>query len=273
MGDIDVGNQQNGLNADTSYGALHGTVLVPPGGVLPQGLPLTRNILAGQGGFLSIFATIASFVAFTVAALMMFSLSDASGFSDNLIMHVATAAGLGKFGVYGASLVLILSSVATLETTMLQFSRTLFAMGRDRALPPYFGQVHEKTVTPVRTMYLLLGIGLIMIFISSFMPSIATILGDSVAAIAVQVCYYYGLAGLVCAWVYRDSVKSSFLTALQYVVFPGLSALALFGLGLYALTTYNDTVRIVGIGGLVIGIIFFRPSGYGKHLGDILAEE
>ncbi|MDE8346414.1 MAG: APC family permease, partial [Acidocella sp.] len=88
---------------------------------------------AGNGGFLSIFITIASFIAFTVAALMMFTLATASGFSDNLIYHVALAAGLGPTGGYAASLALILSSIATLETTMLQFSRTLFAMGRDRA--------------------------------------------------------------------------------------------------------------------------------------------
>jgi len=219
---------------------------------------------AGNGGFLSIFVTIASFVAFTVAALMMFTLKDASGFSDNLIYHVALAAGLGKAGGYAASLALILSSIATLETTMLQFSRTLFAMGRDRALPTAFGVVSAKTVTPVRTMYLLLVVGLILIFLSSFLPTIATILGDSVAAIAVQVCYYYGLAGLVCAVSYRDSYKSSMLTFIGYAIFPALSALSLFGLGIYALTTYNLTTQIVGIGGLVIGIVFFRPGGYGK---------
>ncbi len=231
---------------------------------------------AGQGGFLSIFITIASFIAFTVAALMMFTLSDASGFSDNLIYHVAVAAGLGKMGGYAASLALILSSVATLETTMLQFSRTLFAMGRDRALPGYFGQVHERTITPVRTMYLLLGLGLAMIFISSFLPSISTILNDSVAAIAVQVCYYYGLAGLVCAWIYRGSYKSSLATWLGYVLYPllsALSALSLFGLGIYAFMGYNTTVKIVGLGGLLIGIVFYRPSGWGKKIGNILAEE
>lgn len=219
-----------------------------------------RNF-AGRGGFWSIFATIASFVAFTVAALMMFSLKDASGFSDNLIYHVALAAGLGKVGGYAAALVLILSSVATLETTMLQFSRTLFAMGRDRALPAAFGQVHERTVTPVRTMYLLLFIGLALIVLSSFMPSVSVILSDSVAAIAVQVCYYYGLAGLVCAWVYRGSRGFTFL---QYVVFPALSALALIGLGFYAITTFDMIVKVVGIGGLLIGILFFRPNGYGR---------
>ncbi|MBU6448630.1 MAG: APC family permease [Rhodospirillales bacterium] len=224
--------------------------------------------LAGRGGFFSIFATIASFVAFTVAALMMFSLKDASGFSDNLIYHVAIAAGLGKAGGYAAALALILSSVATLETTMLQFSRTLFAMGRDRALPGYFGQVHEKTITPVRTMYLLLIIGLGLIVISSFLPSISAILNDSVAAIAIQVCYYYGLAGLVCAWVYR---KSSGFTFVQYVIFPTLSAIALIGLGIYAITTFNAIVNIVGIGGLAIGIVFYRPRGYGRS--SIIAAE
>jgi amino acid transporter len=221
---------------------------------------------AGNGGFLSIFITIASFVAFTVAALMMFTLKDASGFSDNLIYHVALAAGLGTAGGYAASLALILSSIATLETTMLQFSRTLFAMGRDRALPTTFGVVHEKTVTPVRTMYLLLGVGLILIFASSFMPTIATILGDSVSAIAVQVCYYYGLAGLVCAWSYRDSYKENIGTFIGYAVFPALSALSLFVLGIYAITTFNLTTQIVGVGGLLIGIIFWRPHGYGKSV-------
>lgn len=221
---------------------------------------------AGNGGFLSIFITIASFVAFTVAALMMFTLKDASGFSDNLIYHVALQAGLGTTGGYAASLALILSSIATLETTMLQFSRTLFAMGRDRALPSYFGQVHEKTVTPVRTMYLLLVLGLALMFISSFMPSIGTILADSVSGIAVQVCYYYGLAGLVCAFAYRDSYKESMATFIGYALFPGISAIALFVLGIYAITTFNLTTQIVGIGGLVIGIIFYRPNGYSKAL-------
>jgi len=221
---------------------------------------------AGNGGFLSIFITIASFVAFTVAALMMFTLKDASGFSDNLIYHVALQAGLGTVGGYAASLALILSSIATLETTMLQFSRTLFAMGRDRALPTYFGVVQEKTLTPVRTMYLLLGLGLVLIFISSFMPSIATILADSVSGIAVQVCYYYGLAGLVCAFSYKDSYKESLATFIGYAVFPGICALMLFGLGIFAIIGFNTTTQIVGIGGLVIGIVFFRPGGYQKSM-------
>lgn len=217
---------------------------------------------AGEGGFFSVFVTIASFAAFTTATLMLFSLADASGFSDNLIYRVAVAAGLGRGGGYAAALALILSSVATLETTMLQFSRTLFAMGRDRALPACFGKVHARTATPVRTMYLLLASGLAVIFASSFLSSIASILADSVNAIAVQVSYYYGLAGLVCAWHYRDSYRESPATFLQYAVAPALSAITLITLGIYAISTFDTTTRIVGIGGLIAGILFFRPRGY-----------
>jgi amino acid transporter len=228
-----------------------------------------RPNASGNGGFLSVFVTIASFAAFTAATLMLFSLRDASGFSDNLIYHVALAAGLGRIGGYAAALALILSSIATLETTMLQFSRTLFAMGRDRALPGYFGEVHARTVTPVRTMYLLLAVGLGVIFASSFMPSIASILQDSVNAIAVQVSYYYGLAGLVCTWLYRDSYRQSLATFLQYAVAPALSALTLMTLGIYAISTFNTTTRIVGIGGLIVGILFFRPGGY-RRVGAVV---
>ncbi len=221
-----------------------------------------RPNAAGNGGFLSVFVTIASFAAFSAATLMLFSLRDAAGFSDNLIYRVAIVSGLGRVGGYAAALALILSSIATLETTMLQFSRTLFAMGRDRALPGCFGEVHERTVTPVRAMYLLLALGLTAIFASSFMPSIAAILADSVNAIAVQVSYYYGLAGLVCTWLYRDSFRQSFATFLQYAIVPALSGIALITLGIYAISTFNLTTRIVGVGGLIAGFLFFRPGGY-----------
>ncbi|MHB1542535.1 MAG: APC family permease [Steroidobacteraceae bacterium] len=221
-----------------------------------------RPNAAGNGGFLSVFVTIASFAAFTAATLMLFSLRESSGFSDNLIYQVAIAAGLGKAGGYAAALALILSSIATLETTMLQFSRTLFAMGRDRALPGCFGEVHARTVTPVRTMYLLLAVGLVAIFGASLMPSVASILADSVNAIAVQVSYYYGLAGLVCAWLYRWSYRESLGTFLKYVAAPALSAVILMTLGIYAISTFDMITRMVGIGGLIAGILFFRPRGY-----------
>jgi amino acid transporter len=222
---------------------------------------------AGNGGFVSVFVTTVYFLAFAAATLFLFSLKEGQGLSDNLIYHLAVRAGLGRAGGLAASFAVILSSVATLETQMLQFSRTLFAMGRDGAMPRAFGVVSPKSQTPVRTMYLLLGLGLVMIVLASFVPSVGLILSDSVKAIAIQVCYYYGVAGFACAWLYRNVSKEGWLAFCVYALFPALSAAALIVLACYAMTTFDTLTQIVGVGGLIAGVVFLRPRGYGRTAG------
>ena len=221
----------------------------------------TRNAenTAGNGGFSSVIVTIVYYLGFTIAALFLFSLKDAKSLTDNIVYNLAVAAGLGRAGGLAASLAVILSSIATLETTMLQFSRTLFAMGRDGALPRLFGHVSRKTQSPVRAMYLLIGIGLILLWASSLMPSVGAIITASVNAVAIQVTYYYGLAGLVAAWSFR---RETGLRRLGLCLFPGVSGLMLIGLGVYAITTFDLITQIVGVGGFVLGILFYRPGRY-----------
>ncbi len=90
---------------------------------------------AGNGGFISIFVTIAFYVAFVFAALFLFSIARRRVSATTLSTTSRISSGFGHTGGLIASFAVILSSVATLETTMLQFSRTLFAMGRDGAMP------------------------------------------------------------------------------------------------------------------------------------------
>lgn len=224
---------------------------------------------AGNGGFSSVFITILFYIGFTVAALFLFSTSDAKNLTDNIIYNMAVASGLGRTGGLFASIAVILSSIATLETTMLQFSRTLFAMGRDGALPRNFGEVSAKTQTPVRAMILLMAIGLALVWTSGLMPSVSTIISSSVSAVGIQVAYYYGLAGLIAAWVFRASYRESLVRWLTLCLFPALSGLTLIGLGLYAITTFSLLTTIVGLGGFAIGILFFRPRPYGEAPGTV----
>jgi amino acid transporter len=215
---------------------------------------------AGNGGFSSIFITIAFYIGFTAAALFLFSLRDARNLTDNIIYNIAVASGLGRFGGLCASVAVILSSIATLETTMLQFSRTLFAMGRDGALPQVFGEIAPKSQTPVKAMYVLIAIGLLLIWSSSLMPTVSAVIAASVNAVAIQVCYYYGLAGLVAAWEFRGTTAPGRWLAL--CLFPAFSGLLLLGLGIYAITTFNLVTKIVGLGGFALGIFFYRPRTY-----------
>lgn len=225
---------------------------------------------AGNGGFLSIFVTIAYYLAFTFAALFLFSLSRAQSFSDNIIYNIAVAAGFGRAGGLLASFAVILSSIATLETTMLQFSRALFAMGRDGAMPKLFGEVNARTGTPVRAMIVLIVAGLVLIWGSSLMPTVNVIIADSVRAVGVLVAYYYGLAGLVAAHVFAGLRRQSLWRWLTLSVFPALSGVSLIVLAVYACTTFDLTTNIVGIGGLVAGIAFFRPRRFA--IGEAVVE-
>jgi amino acid transporter len=214
---------------------------------------------AGNGGFASVVVTILYYLGFTLAALFLFSLKDAKSLTDNIVYNLAVASGLGRTGGLAASLAVILSSVATLETTMLQFSRTLFAMGRDRAMPHLFGQVSAKTQSPVRAMYLLIGVGLVLLWASSLMPSVNAIITASVNAVAIQVAYYYGLAGLVAAWSFRGAKSLEWLIL---CVYPGISGVMLITLGIYAITTFDLITQIVGVGGFALGILFYRRDGH-----------
>ena len=220
------------------------------------------HINAGNGGFASIFVTILFYLGFTLSALFLFNVRDAEHLSDNIIYNIAVAAGLGRTGGLFASVAVMLSSIATLETTMLQFSRTLFAMGRDGAMWEGFGAVSARTKTPVRAMAVLIGVGLVLLWMSSLMPTVSSIIAASVSAVGVQVAYYYGLAGLVAAWEFHKLYKYSLRQWLWLCVYPALSGIALIGLGLYAITTFNLITKIVGLGGLLVGIVFFRPWRY-----------
>lgn len=217
---------------------------------------------AGGGGFYSIFVTISYFTAYAVIGLMLFGPEKGQSFSDNLIYHMALTAGLGHAGALAASVAVILSSIGNLETTMLQSSRAIYAMGRDRALPTSLSVIDAATQTPIRAMLVLIVSGVAIILGASFLPSIKLILSDSVDAVAVQVCFYYGLTGIVSFWAYRATWRSERMTYLSYALFPALSAIVLFVLGIYAFTTFDMLTRIVGLGGLLIGLLFFRPKGY-----------
>ena len=47
-------------------------------------------------------------------------------------------------------------------------------------------------------------------------------------------------------------------------IFPSVSGIALIALGLYAMTTFDLVTDLVGVGGLMAGIIFFRPGRAGR---------
>jgi len=128
-------------------------------------------------------------------------------------------------------------------------------MGRDNVLHPRYARVHQTHRTPWFATLLITMLGLLLLFLSSYLSGIKTVIGDSVNAVGFQIAFYYALAGLACAWHFRKQA----LTGLGQFIF--LLAWPLFAVGfclfiaVYNVPNYNLTTNVLGIGGIAIGIV------------------
>ena len=60
----------------------------------------------------------------------------------------------------------VLSTVATFETTLMQVTRTLFSRGHDNTLPRALGKVHAERKTPLVAIATVTVISLVLLILS-----------------------------------------------------------------------------------------------------------
>ncbi|HEY3480236.1 MAG TPA: APC family permease, partial [Streptomyces sp.] len=106
-----------------------------------------RGRLAGLGGVLGVLVCAAVFVVFVVATNILVGADAVRRDPANFLPVLGEAVWPG-WGGRLLVLAALLSTVAALETTFLQSSRTLFAMGRDRTVPAVFSRIHPRRRTP-----------------------------------------------------------------------------------------------------------------------------
>ena len=101
------------------------------------------------------------------------------------------------------------------------------------------------------------GIGLVLIFLSSLMPTVGELIKVSVNAIGFQVACYYSLAGFACAWHFRSEAMRSGDKFVFLFLWPALSAAFLVFIAIYSVPTFDWLTNVVGVGGILIGIVPF----------------
>ncbi|MER5713137.1 APC family permease [Streptomyces sp. NPDC002122] len=216
----------------------------------------TRNSrrTAGLAALVGVGFVFVLFEAFTVAVNVLLTAEEIRTAGPNVL------AVLGQEiwpGVGGKLLVVavVLSTVATLETTLLQVTRSLFAMGRDRTLPAALGTVHRRWNTPWVAIATVGGAALLMFVAAATAESVQRILSDAVAAIGLQIAFYYGLAGIAAVVAY----KSLLLRSVRNFVLGGLWPLLGSGFMLWcfveSLGELSTTALTIGLGGLLIGVV------------------
>ena len=128
-------------------------------------------------------------------------------------------------------------------------------MGRDNALHQRYARLHQTYRTPWVPTVLIIVLGLVLLFLSLYLPGIKTVIADSINAIGMQIAFYYGLAGLACAWHFRRQALTSVGKFLFLLAWPLLGAGFCIFIAAYSVPTFDLTTNVVGIGSIAIGIV------------------
>ena len=208
----------------------------------------------GRGALWAMVIVLLLFMSFATITLMVLTDKEIEQSSTTIVFAVADKL-FPKPWAYMAVIAVMLSSIGTLETSILQFTRTLYAKGRDGVLHPRYALLHKTWRTPWVATAVIAFLGTFFLFLSSYFPTVNLIIKDSVNAIGFQVAFYYGLAGLACAWHYRTRAFYSSYNFVFLVAWPVLSAVFLFFIAAYSIPTFDLTTNVVGMGGLAIGIV------------------
>jgi amino acid transporter len=210
--------------------------------------------ITGAGSIVAVAIVALLLIGFSALVLWLLNDGEISRAGINIVSVVAQKL-LPHPWDYLAVVAVMLSTIGTLETSILQFARTLFSMSRDRAVHPRYGRLHPAYRTPWVATLLITGLGLLMLFGSLYLHGIKTVIDDTINAVGFQVAFYYGLTGLACAWYFRAEA----LTGIGKFVF--LSAWPLLGVGfclaiaVYSVPNFNLTTNMLGAGSIAVGIV------------------
>jgi amino acid transporter len=152
------------------------------------------------------------------------------GNPDNQDSIFATLAApvLGPFAVL-MSLSILSSSAASLQSTFVSPARTLLAMGYYGAMPKAFARTSHRFNSP-SVATLVAGTAAALFYVITRLGS-ESVLWDTIAALGMMICFYYGLTALSCVWYFRRTAFSSargFFLQFLAPLLGGLSLIVMF---------------------------------------------
>ncbi|GAA2772472.1 APC family permease [Streptomyces showdoensis] len=267
---------------DAGHSFTAGALIV---GALYWGWDVTANLSeetrggrggSGLGGLIGLLVVAATLITLTVSANVLLG-PDATTWADGgFLRRLGEAAWPGTGGNLLA-LAVPLAMVATLETTLLQATRTLFAMGRDRTVPAFLGRVHPRRRTPVAATLAVTAVTVTSLALVALTDRGVALLDDALMGIGLLIAFYYALAGLAVAVACRGVL----LTSPGRFVLLGLWPLLGTAFNVWILEasvrTLTATQLAIGLGALATGLVplgtawfqggrsYFRPRPLGPY--------
>ncbi|MFE2141900.1 APC family permease [Streptomyces sp. NPDC059456] len=212
---------------------------------------------SGLGGVIGIVTCFALLVVFTLSVNILVG-TDVVRQNPDSFLTVLGDAVLPGLGGRLLVLAVLLSTVATLETALIQATRTLFAMGRDRTLHPSFGRVHPRWRTPWTATLVVAGVVLACTVAAGAVPGSGSgtlLLADAVSGTGLLICFHYGLTAFCAVAVHRRELFSSVRNLLLIGLWPLGGGLFMVWILVRSVTELNGLALGIGLGGLGLGVL------------------
>nr|WP_189134651.1 APC family permease [Wenjunlia tyrosinilytica] len=242
----------------------------------------TRNSrrTSGAGGLIGVVTSFLIFEVITIAVNTVLTAKQINGAETDVLTLLGNAVFPG-WGGKAMVVAVMLSTIATLETTLIQVTRSLFAMGRDHTIPAVFGRAHTTRQTPWVATGAVAVVALLLFIGSNALGSVGTIMSSALSAIGLQICVYYTLAGLAVVVAYRKLLLRSTANFVFIGAWPLSGAVFMGWVFFESIPELDSTTLAVGLGSLAAGLVplavyWSRGSAYYRgaaRLDAAVAEE
>jgi amino acid transporter len=232
----------------------------------------------GLAGISSTVILLGTYVLVGITVIAVGGPDKVDNFSDNPGILGAIADDVLGPLAFVVTLAIIVSGLASAQTTIIPSSRTSLSMAHAGALPRAFARIHPRFLTPSFST-IVVGIIATAWYVGGSIAS-QSFLTDSLNALSLMIAFYYALTGIACVVYWRHHIRASVKNFLFIGVAPLLGAA---GLG-YLLV--ESTIRlaspgesstgtsvlgvgmplVIGIGFTLVGVvIMFAWWGFGNR--------
>lgn len=215
------------------------------------------RLVPGVAAVLALLIVVCAFMTLILVTLATLTEAEVASSSTNVMFAVAEKL-VPRPWSYLAVLAVLLSSIGSLQVSLLQFARTLFATARAGEMHQRWARVHDRWRTPHLATWLNTALGLVLLGASLAFADIDALLKASINAIGLEIAFYYGLAAFACAWHFRRATGARFVLA---VAWPLASAICLWAAAALAALSMDATTLVIGLGGLLTGLIPLAAIG------------
>ena len=172
----------------------------------------------GRAAVISTVLLLGLYLLITVGALAWLGTEELAAFEDEAALSTIASQIMAEPLAKLVVLAVLVSALASTQTTVLPSSRTLLSMGRNGAAPGPLAYIHPRFQTPTVATYVVGGLAIVFYVVLAGLAD--SFYQDALLVLGLLICVNYGINALACFVYYRSELFHSAKTFLTMGLLP-----------------------------------------------------